>query len=104
MRIVAERPLHAPLGPCASEPSSKRVYAPTADRASLHARSQRLQASAHTRQCSMFISVAWRSHSSAHKLQASAQAWRVALAIAGSNSVCLETILPVVAHISEQLR
>src|SRR5918999_5748623 len=80
------------------------LYAPTAERASLHARSQRLQASAHTRQCSMFISVAWCSHSSPHSRHASAQAWRAALTMAGSNSVCLETILPVAAHTSEQLR
>src|ERR687894_729949 len=50
------------------------LYAPTAERASLHARSQRLRASAHTRQCPMFISVAWCSHSSPHRRHASAQA------------------------------
>ena len=44
------------------------------------------------------------SHSSAHNRHASAHPWRAALAIAGSNSVCLENILPVVAHTSEQLR
>src|SRR5215217_2469185 len=62
------------------------------------------QASAHTRQCSMSISLAWVSHSSPHSRHASAQARRAALIIAGSDSVCLETILPVVAHTSEQLR
>src|SRR5215207_11533801 len=72
-------------------------YPPTAESARLQASSQRLHASAHTRQCSMFISVAWYSHSSAHKRHASAHAWRAALAIAGSNSVGLERILPVVA-------
>src|SRR5918994_3864341 len=77
---------------------------PKAERASLQARSQRLQDSAHTRQCSMFISLAWYSHSSAHNRHASMQACRAALAIAGTNSVCLERILPVVAHTSEQLR
>src|SRR5215213_5051785 len=79
-------------------------YAPRAVSASLHACSQRLQASAHTRQCSMSISMACCSHSSAHKPHASAQARIAALAIAGSNAVCLETTLPVVAHTSEQLR
>jgi hypothetical protein len=52
----------------------KHSYAPTAESASLHARSQRLHTSAHTRQCSMFISWAWRSHSSPHNRHASAQA------------------------------
>src|SRR5918999_1867259 len=81
-----------------------RFYAPTAESARLQASSQRLQASAHTRQCSMFISLAWVSPSSPHSRHASAQARRAALIIAGSDSVCLETILPVVAHTSEQLR
>ena len=79
-------------------------YAPKAESVSLQARSQRLQDPAHTRQCSMFISLAWYSHSSAHNRHASMQACRAALATAGSNSVCLERILPVVAHTSEQLR
>jgi len=52
----------------------------------------------------MSISMACCSHSSAHKPHASAQARIAALAIAGSNAVCLETTLPVVAHTSEQLR
>src|SRR5687768_8727555 len=82
----------------------KITHPPTAESASLHARSQPLQASAHTRQCSMFISLAWVSHSSAHNPHASAHAWRAALTIAGSISVCLEAILPVVVHMSEQLR
>src|SRR5919202_630664 len=86
-----------------AEPS-KPSYAPMAESASLHARSQRRQASAHTRQCSISISLAWCSHSSAHNRHASAQARRAALAIAGSNSVCLESTLPVVAHTSEQSR
>src|SRR5215216_5440737 len=80
------------------------TYPPTAESAPLQASSQRPQASAHTRQCSMSISLAWVSHSSPHSRHASAQARRAALIIAGSDSVCLETILPVVAHTSEQLR
>src|SRR5215204_6802967 len=52
----------------------------------------------------MSISLACVSHSSPHNRHASAQACRAALTMAGSDSVCLETILPVVAHTSEQLR
>jgi ribosomal protein L34E len=64
--VLVPRPLTGKAG--------ARSYAAKAESVSLQARSQRLQDSAHTRQCSMFISLAWYSHSSAHNRHASTQA------------------------------
>src|SRR5918999_2922420 len=73
-----------------------------AERTLLHARSQRRQASAQTRQCSWWEVCC--SHSSPHRRHATAQAWRAALAICSSKAVCRDTILPVVLQTSAQSR